>query len=282
MREKGDFTAAADRPLSVPSEYLTEERIQKGLNTVIVGRRVYSFNVLKSTNDYAFRLAEEGAEEGIVVVAEQQTAGRGRFGRTWYSPPRVGLWFSIMLRPEMAPWEAPRITLVAALAAARSVCRVTGLPAVLKWPNDVLINTRKACGILTELSAEAERINFVVIGIGVNVNQIETDFPPDIRRGATSLRIECGHTVSRLRLLQTLLAELESAYSQMMDAGFASLRGDIKSTSCLLNRMVSVRVKNRTYRGHVRDITEQGGLVVHCANGRTEHIIAGDVNLIDE
>ncbi|MFQ6092911.1 MAG: biotin--[acetyl-CoA-carboxylase] ligase, partial [bacterium] len=203
MRTQSSTAKAVDRAIPPVSEYLTETQIREGLRTSFVGRKIFSFGVLKSTQDYALRLAEEGAEEGVVVIAEEQTGGRGRFGRVWYSPPGVGVWCSLILRPKMLPWESPRLTIVAALAAARAIESSAGPSAALKWPNDVLINNRKVCGILTELSAEAESVNFVIIGIGVNVNQAATHFPSHLRHRATSLRIECGHQVSRIKLLQS-------------------------------------------------------------------------------
>ena len=268
----------------VPSidEYLTEANIQKDLKTACVGRKIYAFGVLKTTNDYAFKLAEDGAPEGSVVIAEEQTAGKGRLGRTWYSPPGVGIWCSIILRPPLFPWEAPRMTMVAALAAARCIHSVIGLRATLKWPNDVLIENRKVCGILTELCAEIDLVNFVIIGIGLNVNQQREEFPEDIQEKATSLRIECGTKISRIAVLHSLFMEFESIYGQMMEAGFSSLRREIQSLSCVIQRVVSVRLKNRTYQGKVLDIDNQGHLVVELTNGQVEHIEAGDISLVEE
>lgn len=263
-------------------EYLTEAIIQKGLTTTFIGSKIYAFGLLKSTNDYAFRLAEDGAPEGSVVIAEKQTAGRGRFGRTWYSPPGIGIWCSVVFRPTLFPWEAPRMTMIAALAVARCIRKMTDLPVVLKWPNDIFINGRKVCGILTELSAEVESISFVIVGIGLNVNQSEEAFPSNLRGTATSLYIECGHTIPRIELCQSLLFELEVVYRRMLETGFSELLPEIKSISCVLQREVSVKVRNRTYKGKALDIDEQGGLALELPNGRIEHIIAGDVWLIEE
>jgi BirA family biotin operon repressor/biotin-[acetyl-CoA-carboxylase] ligase len=264
------------------SEYLTEAQIQEGLNTTWVGRKILSFGIVKSTNEYAFRLAEDGASEGTVVVADEQSAGRGRFGRRWHSPPGLGLWFSIILRPTLFPWETPMVTMVAALATAHAIHKATDLTASLKWPNDVLIGQRKVCGILTELNAEIDSVNFVVVGIGLNVNQREWDFPQDIRERATSLCLEKNRRLSRINMLQHLLHEFELAYDRMIHCGFSDLRDEIKSLSCLLERTVAVRLKNRIYKGRVVDIDEQGGLVLRVGKDRIEHIISGEVQLIEE
>lgn len=264
------------------SESLSEKEIQKGLHTSCVGRTIYAFRTLKSTSDYAFRLAEEGADEGTAVVAEEQTAGRGRFGRSWHSPPGVGIWCSVILRPRMYPWEAPRITTAAALGTVRAIHSVTGISAALKWPNDILIHDRKVCGVLTELSAEIESINFVVVGVGINVNQRETQFPSKLRGKATSLRNECGQEISRLRLLRSFFSSFEDVYGHMMEKGFSSLRDEIKSKSSVLGRTVSVRIKNRVYKGRAVDIDERGGLVLKLSNGSVEHIMTGDVGMCQE
>ena len=279
---RGTSYAAGERLTPQIAEYLTEAQIQQGLKTTFVGSKIYAFGVLKSTNDYAFRLAEDGAPEGSVVIAEEQTAGRGRFGRVWHSPPGVGIWCSIIFRPALFPWEAPRMTSMAALAVARSIRNITNQLVVLKWPNDILIEDRKVCGILTELSAEVGSTNFVISGIGLNVNQRREAFHKDIQDKATSLRIECGSEISRIHILQSLFMELESVYCQMMETGFSSLRQEIKSMSCIMQRMVVVRLRNRTYQGKVLDVDDQGYLVLERANGHVEHIIAGDVSLLEE
>ena len=263
------------------SEYLTEAKIHNGLNTRWVGRNIFSFGSLKSTNEYAFLLAEDGAEEGTVVVADEQSAGRGRFGRAWHSPPGVGLWSSIILRPDLFPWEAPKITMVTALAVACAIERTTDLAAVLKWPNDVLVGNRKVCGILTELNAEIDSVNFVIIGMGLNVNQCEWEFPVALRETATSLRIEGGRPFSRINVFQALLREFESVYGRMVEYGFPALLDELKARSCLIDKTVAIRLKNRIYKGKVVNIDDGGGLVLKVGNDRIEHIISGEVQLIE-
>ncbi len=261
-------------------EYLSETNIREGLETSLVGRKICTFGILKSTNDHAWRLADEGAPEGTVVIAEEQTAGRGRFGRSWSSPPGMGIWCSIIFRPGLFPWEAPRMTMMAALAAARAIRASTGLVVSLKWPNDVLIEGRKICGILTELSADTDAVRFVITGIGLNVHQHEDDFPAALRDKATSLRMASDVPVSRIQVIRSLLSETEKAYLLMNTSGFAALRREIVSLSCVVGRAVSVRQRNRLYRGKVLDIDETGGLVLELAGGRIEHIISGEVQLV--
>jgi BirA family biotin operon repressor/biotin-[acetyl-CoA-carboxylase] ligase len=261
-------------------EYLSETNVQEGLKTSFIGRKICTFGILKSTNDHAWRLAEEGAGEGTVVIAEEQTAGRGRFGRSWASPSGMGIWCSVIFRPSLFPWEAPRMTMMAALAAARAISASTGVPVSLKWPNDVLIEGKKVCGILTELSAETDAVRFVITGIGINVHQREGDFPAALRDKAVSLHMALDGPVSRMQVIRCLLGELENVYVLMNTAGFAALRREIVSLSCVVGRAVSVRQKNLVYRGRVLDIDETGGLVMELAGGRIEHIISGEVQLV--
>src|SRR5205823_4934887 len=175
----------------------------------VIGRDIQVFQETSSTNDVVEKLARDGVSEGVVVFAESQTRGRGRLGRKWLSPVRKGLWFSVLLRPDLRPQAATQLMVAASTALARAIRQQTGLAAEIKWPNDILLRGRKVAGILTELNAELDHIKYVVLGIGVDVNLNVADFPAELRKLATSLKIETGRNVSRAELAAAILRELD-------------------------------------------------------------------------
>ncbi len=196
-----------------------ETELKSNINTHFIGNEIVFLEETDSTNTQAKKFAQAGKKEGLVVVAERQTNGRGRRARQWISPQDTGIWMSILLCPNIEPMQTPMLTLLAAIAVCRAIRRVTALPAMIKWPNDLFINNKKVCGILTELSGELETIHSVVIGIGINVN-MET-FPNDLKETATSLRIENGnHVISRSCLFQAVLQEFEPIYETYLAEGF--------------------------------------------------------------
>lgn len=241
-----------------------------------VGKIVH-LDEVDSTNRLGIDLAREGAPEGTAVVAERQTSGRGRLGRTWESPARVNLYLSVVLRPALSPVEVPRLTLAAAVAVADAIAATTGLRPGIKWPNDVLLGGRKACGILTELEAEAERVRFVVVGIGVNLNAREEDFPPELRAKATSLAIELGRPVDRPAFAGALLGALERVYGEMLRGGFPGVRARYESWHVLPGRLVTVDGVPPV-EGLVRGIDDEGALIVEAADG-TRRVLSGEVTL---
>jgi BirA family biotin operon repressor/biotin-[acetyl-CoA-carboxylase] ligase len=263
--------------VSAPDSLLPEE-IKAGLRTNLLGRQIAYHRELTSTQDVANSLAAQGADEGTIVLAETQAAGRGRIGRSWASPPG-GIYLSIILRPDIKPFEALRFPLVAGVAVARAIEQLTGLKPQLKWPNDIIVGGRKAGGILTEMSAETDRINYIVIGIGVNVNTERAHFPEEIEGIATSLMAECGEEVSRVQLVQSILAELESLYQVFQVSGFEPIRERWKARSCTIGARVSIRGAREQVEGEAIDIDEDGALIVRKANGILERVIAGDVLL---
>jgi BirA family biotin operon repressor/biotin-[acetyl-CoA-carboxylase] ligase len=194
--ERGKGYKLVESPdLILPAE------IKKNLKTKIFGKKIHSYRKVGSTNLLGFRLAETKAEEGTLVVADEQSKGKGRMGRSWYSPPRLGLWMSLILRPDIPPFKAPGLSICAGIALAQAILEMTGIEAKIKWPNDCLIDGKKVGGILLELSAELDRINFVIVGIGVNVNHSAKDFPRNLSQVATSMKIKLGKDISRLVLL---------------------------------------------------------------------------------
>jgi len=248
------------------------------LNTHDVGREIHWYEELGSTSDRAKELADDGAEHGEVVIAEAQTAGRGRRGRVWASPPRRNVTFSVVLRPDLPPGRAPELTLVASIAVCEAL-RQAGVDAGIKWPNDVLVGGRKIAGILTELAAEPDRVHWVVIGVGVNVNARAEDFPPELRGQATSLLIERGGPAPRALFAVACLTALEEWLDRHAEEGFGAIRAAWRERNVTLGQQVLVQADGRDIRGTAVDLDEQGALLVRDAGG-LQRILAGDVTLL--
>jgi BirA family biotin operon repressor/biotin-[acetyl-CoA-carboxylase] ligase len=249
------------------------------LNTHDVGQVLHCFDEVDSTNDRAKALADEGAEHGEVVVAERQTAGRGRRGRTWISPARRNVAFSVILRPEaLPPTRASELTLVAAVAVCDAL-RQAGVDAGIKWPNDVLVGGRKIAGILTELAAEPDQVHWVVVGVGVNVNARREDFPPELAGEATSVLIERDHPAPRALFLAACLTSLEDWYDRHAEEGFEPIREAWKARSVTLGQQVSVKTDGGDLVGTAFDIDAGGALLIRTAAG-VERVLSGDVALL--
>jgi BirA family biotin operon repressor/biotin-[acetyl-CoA-carboxylase] ligase len=213
-----------------------------------------------------------------VVLAEAQSAGRGRLGRTWHSPRGKNLYCSIVLRPALSPSTVPQLALVAGLAAARAI-ETLGLRPAIKWPNDVLLDGRKAVGIITEMEAELDRVHVVIVGIGVNVNGAAADFPPYLRETATSLAIAAGRPIDRVRFAAALIDALDADYRRFVAAGFAVLRADWEQRSALAGRAVTVRWADGEVAGTVAGIDDDGALRLVDATGTSRRVLAGEVTL---
>ena len=249
------------------------------LTTRALGRVLHHHETIGSTNATAFRLAQDGAVHGTVVVAEQQTAGKGRRGRAWVSPPGLNLYFSAILRPELSPQRAPELTLVAAVALAETL-REAGSDAAIKWPNDVQLGGRKVAGILTELSAEPERVHFVIVGVGVNLNAGAEHFPQELRDTATSLAQVLGRPVARAAFTAALWTRLEAWLDTYLATGFDAVRLRWKALSSTLGQQVRVRTDRGDWEGFAEDIDLTGALMVRTADGRVERVLAGDVEQV--
>lgn len=267
------------RLAGVPDRLLPAE-IQRRLRAARFGREVAYRAEVGSTNEEAARLARAGAPEGTLVVAEHQTAGRGRLGRRWASPRHLNLYASFVLRPALAPAEAPQISLVAAVAVARALAAAGAPEVAIKWPNDCLIGGRKVAGILTEMDAELDRVRSVILGIGVNLNTPLRAFPAELRATATSLLHATGRRADRVAFTATLCDELEAVYDRFLHEGFAAVAGDWERWSCLSGRAVTVACGDRRISGTVRGLDRDGRLVVHGPQGE-ERIVAGDVTVVD-
>ena len=261
---------------TVPDLLLPNE-ICPRLTTTFIGNTIHYFSTVSSTNTEAKRLANEGCPEGTIVLAEEQQAGRGRLSRGWFSPFAQGNWFSLVLRPKFPPQEAPKCTLLAAVAVARAI-RALGVDCGIKWPNDILYNGKKLVGILTEMNAEMDAINYVIIGVGINVNTPISTFPEELRDIATSLSAISGQPVSRPDLLIAVLSELESLYTLASETGFLPIFAEWRKLSVTLGNEVDVFGINRNFSGIALDIDEDGALVVRTETG-IEKVVAGDVSI---
>ncbi len=247
--------------------------VQSGLQTKILGKEIIYQESVESTMDIAFRLGMEGAKEGTLICAETQTKGRGRMGRSWSSPKEKGIYFSLILRPKASPTDTAKLTLLTAVALCEAVTKETGLKPVIKWPNDVLINNRKLAGILTELSAEMDRVRFVIIGIGVNANTPLNLLPAN----ATSIKNELGQPVSRIKLLQEILGSLENWYEIFKVEGFNPVVKKWKQLSVTLGKRVRVVDSGGTIEGVAMDLDQYGGLIIRDDSGMKIIKMAGDV-----
>jgi len=260
-------------------DILNAQEVKINLATNIMGKHVYFYEKVDSTNEIVKKLAAEGLPEGTAVIAEQQLRGKGRIGRSWFAPSGVGIWFSLLLRPSIKPHLAPQLSLVCAAAVCLAIRRFTGLDVTIKWPNDLLIERKKVCGILTELSAEIDMINYIVVGIGINVNQKETDFSSEIKDTATSLSEIAGHKFRRVELLREILIEIERTYLEYLTSGFSGVLAQWRALCSTLGQEVSVISTGEDYSGIAEDINEHGHLLVRMANRELRAVIAGDVSI---
>lgn len=247
--------------------------------TKIIGRDIRVFEETTSTNDVVEKLARDNVKEGVVVFAESQTRGRGRMGRKWISPPRKGLWFSILLRPPMRPTAVTQLTIAAATALFRAVHAQTGIAPEIKWPNDILIHGKKTAGILTELSAEPDKVKHVILGVGIDVNLAASEFPPDLRKIATSLRIETGHRQNRADLAVKILRELDHDYHRVCCGQFEAVADEWEEHCSTLGRNVAIHIGDRILRGTAESLDTDGALLLRTQHGRLERIIGGDVTI---
>lgn len=267
------------RLLDSPDVLHADDLLARLGKTTIIGRDIRVFEETTSTNDVVEKLARDGVKEGVVVFAESQTKGRGRLGRKWMSPPRKGLWFSILLRPELRPQETTQLTVAAATALRRAIISRTGLQPEIKWPNDILISGKKVAGILTELNAELDRVKHVILGVGVDVNLSAAELPAELRKIATSLRIESGETVSRPELAADILRELDCDYARICSGQFAALADEWEKNCATIGRGVVVHTGGRQMRGRAESLDDDGALLLRTEHGHLERIIGGDVSL---
>lgn len=259
--------------------------IESRLETDIIGKKVVYFEKIDSTNNYAKKIAMENGQEGLVIVAGSQSQGRGRLGRVWDSPEGSGIYFSVILRPPMPPEDIQVITLAAAVAVSRAIEKATGIKPGIKWPNDLLLDGRKVCGILTEMNSEIDRVNFIVLGIGINYLRQKEDFPGELAKTATSLTAYAAENglgikeAGRLLLICDVLTELDHVYRDILAGGTEAILKKWKDYSVTLGREVKVISASGEFHAFAEDITQDGKLVVKCSDGSRRMVQSGEVSI---
>lgn len=265
--------------VSVPDVLHADDLRSRLPGVKVVGRDIRVFQETTSTNDVVEKLARDGVKEGAVVFAESQTKGRGRLGRKWISPGNKGLWFSVLLRPDLRPQAATQLTVAAATALSRAIRSQTSLAPQIKWPNDILIRGKKVAGILTELSAELDQVKYLILGIGVDVNLDAAEFPPDVRKLATSLKIETGAALNRAELAAAVLGELDADYARICGGQFEVLADEWEERCATLGCNVTIHIADRAIQGRAESLDSDGALLVRTQHGRLERIVGGDVTI---
>ncbi|MGO0061044.1 biotin--[acetyl-CoA-carboxylase] ligase [Brevibacillus fluminis] len=282
LREEGyQFEAVRKsgyRLLTVPDS-ISAEQILSGLTTKKIGRQIHAYDTVETTQRLAHEAAAKGAEEGTIIIADQQKSGKGRMGRPWHSPKGTGIFMSLIIRPDMPLANAPQLTLLTAVAMSKAIEMV--VPSVkvqIKWPNDLFVNGKKICGILTELNAEENRVNYLVIGTGVNVNHLLSDFPEELHSIATSLRIESGLSIQRAELVQAYCRSFEREYAFYLENGFARIREEWEANSYTLGRIVKVYNQQNAIEGRAVGLGPDGALLVEDANGHRHQVYSADLD----
>lgn len=252
--------------------------IRTNLQTKKIGQHIHYYESTSSTQEIAHNLALEGAEEGTVVITEQQLKGRGRLGRQWESPKGTGIWMSLILRPNIPPHQAPQLTLLSAVAIVQAVQKVTDIHCEIKWPNDILINGKKVVGILTELQAEADIIRSIIVGIGINVNI--KSFPDELQHKATSLLIENNHQeVQRAELLQAIFQQFELLYDEYLKTGFQAIKLRWESYAVSLGKQITARTLSGEIHGLATGITDEGVLLIEDKDGKVHKVYSADIEI---
>lgn len=259
------------------TELLLPEEIGIDLNTQIMGKRIEHYSEVSSTQDIAAELARSGAAEGTLVIAEMQKNGRGRKGRKWVSLPEGGIYFSLILRPNLTPSQAMQIPLIAGVALTKAIKATVSLQPMIKWPNDIIVGQKKVGGILTEMNSEIDVVNHIVLGIGLNVNIPSLLFAEQTAGIATSLIDECGAYTSRANLIQCFLKEFEMIYPKFLASGFSSVRDEWKALNNTIGSRVRINDGGKETEGEALDIDIDGFLLVRKESGDVSKIISGDV-----
>lgn len=264
-----------------PADSLNSTEIGYQLKSKLIGRQILSYRSVGSTNDMAARMAEGGSAEGLLITSEEQTRGRGRLGRHWHSPPGNGIYLSILLRPSFQPEMAPGISIMTGLALADALAKYFGDRVQIKWPNDLLISGKKVAGILTELSADKGRINYLVVGVGINVNQRASDFPEDIRSTATSIRRalrKTGRFTDRIKLLQQFLLNFEKEYRKYSNHQLGKSLSRLSKYSSLTGKKVEIISGRQRLHGKAKGIDGSGALLLE-SDGKTIAVNSGEVTI---
>ncbi|WP_047152596.1 biotin--[acetyl-CoA-carboxylase] ligase [Aneurinibacillus tyrosinisolvens] len=282
LREEGYIFEAVRRAgyrlISTPDVMIAEE-IKVGLKTRSFGQEVHYYATIDSTQNKCQELAKAGAPEGTLVVADQQLGGKGRLGRVWHSPAGKNIYMSLLLRPVLELQKCPQLTLLTAVAIVETVRDVCGIQADIKWPNDILLDGKKICGILTELNAESDRINWLIIGMGINVNAELDDFAADVQKIATSLRIVNGAPLRRVSLIQGILRRLEHLYEQYVREGFEPIKELWEAHAITIGKRVTIRTLQGSLAGFAEGIDDAGVLLVRQDDGTVTKVYSADVEI---
>ncbi|WP_315116325.1 biotin--[acetyl-CoA-carboxylase] ligase [uncultured Clostridium sp.] len=264
--------------LSSP-DILTFEELKGLLNTEYIGKKIIHFHSIDSTNKQAKELATLGEKNGTVLISEEQTGGKGRLGRTWISPKGKGIWLTIILTPDMEPMDVPKITQIAAAAVCSSL-REIGADAYIKWPNDIIMDSKKVCGILTEMSCELNRVNYIVLGIGINANLDNCEFNEEVKDKATSIKIQMNEKISRKILTAKVLNNFEIFYEDFLINKDLSKSLEIcKKYSVVLGREIRVINRNEEYLAKAVDIDSEGRLIIKTPDGNSFPIFSGEISI---
>lgn len=255
---------------------LTASSLLPLLRTKTMGRQLKIYDEVQSTQTIGHELAAEGAAEGTLILAERQTVGRGRMGRSWHSPKGKGIWMSLILRPNIQVHFTPQLTLLAAVAVCRAIRRVANVPADIKWPNDLLIAGKKVCGILLESSAEDVRLRYVVAGIGISVNLEHSDYPAELREVATSLRIAAGKPIDRAELAASVLEQFEQLYGLYHEEGFEPIRTSWEALTVSLGKPITARTPQGAVEGTAESIDEMGALMIRRKDGTITKVYSAE------
>jgi len=283
LKEEGYIIESSPKKgylLSKASDPITADEIRQGLSTKVFGKKdIIYLNETDSTNTRAKELAAQGAPEGTLVIAEKQTEGRGRRGRSWFSPPGGGIYFSLILRPVLSPTETPRITLMTAVVLAETLISLMKLKLRIKWPNDILVNGKKLAGILTEISTEMDEVNYIIVGLGLNVNTQLEDLPREIKKTATSILIETGKQFPRVKLIQHYLKLYEKYYDMFKKNDFEPIMKRWRELADIIGKQIRVDVIGKTHIGKVVDVDNDGVLILKDNQGKLQRIFSGDATL---
>lgn len=270
----GEFRLKEDLTLILP------HKLKEDLKTNYIGNQIHYFRNVDSTNEVAKKLAKEGAPEGTVVIAESQSRGRGRRGKPWVSP-LGGAWMSLILRPKVLPANAPQLTFTAGVAAAKTMKDEYNLDIGIKWPNDVLIDNKKVCGILTEISTDIDAIDYVVVGIGIDANIDIELIPPELRDTTTSLKTELNEDISRIILVQKFLGNFEEMYEEFNKGNFSDILNKWRKYSKTIGRKVEIRKGTGFIRGEAVGVNHDGALILELEDGSLKKIISGECRHIN-
>lgn len=265
--------------LTSSPDSLQAAKIDQHLTTNRFGRNIHYLQTCPTTQPIAHQLAQAGEPDGSIVICEEQTAGKGRLARAWTSTQGKGIWMSVIIRPEIPPTKAPQLTLVAAVAVTRAIEDIAQVRPEIKWPNDLLINGKKCTGILTELQADIDRVHAIILGIGVNVNQLPSDFPDDIQSIATSIQMVTGKPVDRAELVARILHHLEIYTDLYVQHGFEPLKILWESYSCTLGKRIKAIMIHQQIEGIALGITNEGILQVKTDDGEIHGIYSADIEI---